>query len=107
MADVYQVVEAPPPPAPPPGQQPAAGQGAAAAPAAGAPQTPPGPQYVVKQIFVETGRRSDTLIEIKKGVEPGMQIVTSGQNKLSPGSHVAIDNSVDPTKVASTAGAAQ
>jgi membrane fusion protein, multidrug efflux system len=101
---VYQVVEAPPPPAPPPGQQPAGGQ-AAAAP--GAPQPPPGPQYIVKQIFVEIGRRSESQIEITKGVTPGMQIVTSGQNKLSNGSHIAIDNSVDPTKIASTAGAAR
>ena len=29
--------------------------------------------------------------------------VTSGQNKLSNGSKVAIDNSVDPTKVTTTA----
>src|SRR5262249_29345468 len=100
---VYQVVEAPPQPAPPGGEQ-GAGQ-AAAAP--GAPQPPPGPQYVVKQVFVDIGRRSESLIEIKKGVTPGMQIVTSGQNKLSNGSKVAIDNSVDPSKIASTAGAAQ
>jgi membrane fusion protein (multidrug efflux system) len=98
---VYQVVEAPPPAAP-------AGQGAAAqggqAPAAGgAPAAPAGPQLVAKQIFVETGRRSATDIEVIKGVDPGMQIVTSGQNKLSNGSHVAVDNSVDPAKTASAA----
>lgn len=92
---VYQVVPAPPEEAKPapagggaaaPGQPPAAGQPA------------PAPRLVAKQIFVQTGRRSDTQIEILKGVTPGMQIVSSGQNKLSDGSLVAIDNSVDPTK---------
>ena len=45
---------------------------------------------------MQAGRRSGTEIEIVKGVEPGMQIVTSGQNKLSNGSPVAVDNSVNP-----------
>ncbi len=84
---VYQVVEAPAPPTPPP---------SAPAPADGAPAAPTGPALAVKQIFVETGRRSDTQIEVLKGVEPGMQIVSSGQNKLSNGSRIAIDNSVNP-----------
>jgi len=47
-------------------------------------------------LFRSLGRRSGDLIEITKGVEPGMEIVTSGQNKLSSGSPVAIDNSVQP-----------
>lgn len=95
---VYQVVEAPPQPAAP------AGQGAAEAPAAGgAPAAPAGPKFIAKQVFVETGRRSATDIEITKGVTPGMQIVTSGQNKLSNGSHVAVDNSVNPANTASAA----
>ena len=56
---------------------------------------------------METGRRSDTQIEVLKGVEPGMQIVTSGQNKLSNGSHVIVDNSVNPANpLATTAVAA-
>jgi membrane fusion protein, multidrug efflux system len=96
---VYQVVPASPPAQPAEGGgQPAAGAEAATsgapAPAAGA--TPAEPQLVAKQVFVTTGRRSDTDIEILKGVEPGMQIVSSGQNKLSNGSHVVIDNSVNP-----------
>jgi membrane fusion protein (multidrug efflux system) len=98
---VYQVVEAPSAPKPPPAAaQPAASAGAAV------PAPPAGPQYVAKQIFVETGRRSDTQIEITKGVTPGMQIVTSGQNKLSNGSHVAVDNSVNPAN-ATTADASK
>jgi membrane fusion protein (multidrug efflux system) len=91
---VYQIVEAPPPATPPAGQ----GAGAAQPPAAGqAPAAPAGPQLVAKQVFVETGRRSGTQIEVLKGVDPGMQIASSGQNKLSNGSHVAVDNSVVPS----------
>ncbi len=87
---VYQVVPAT-------AKKPAEGSGQPAggtAPAASA--TPEKPELVAKQIFVTTGRRSDTQIEILKGVEPGMQIVSSGQNKLSNGSHVVVDNSVNP-----------
>ena len=58
---------------------------------------PAAPKLTAKQIFIQTGRRSGTQIEILKGVDPGMQIVTSGQNKLSNGSPIAIDNSVDLT----------
>ena len=47
-------------------------------------------------MFVETGRRSGTEIEITRGVDAGMEIVTAGQNKLSNGSPVAVDNSVNP-----------
>lgn len=90
-AYVYAVQEAPPP-------APAADAAASApaAPAAQAPAEPAGPNLVAKQIFVTPGRRSGDMIEIVKGVDPGMQIVTSGQNKLSSGSPVAIDNSVQP-----------
>ena len=91
---VYQVVDAP------------AAKGAEAA--AKAPAADSGkaaaPKLQAKQIFVQTGRRSGTEIEITKGVEPGMQIVTSGQNKLSNGSPVAVDNSVNPASPASASG---
>lgn len=56
------------------------------------------PKLIAKQIFVQVGRRSGDLIEIIDGVKPGMKIVTSGQNKLSSGSPVAVDNSVQPIK---------
>jgi membrane fusion protein (multidrug efflux system) len=88
-----------------------AAAGAAAdgkAPADGAPAASPPPpaQLIARQIFVQTGRRSEDRIEILKGVEPGMRIVTAGQNKLSNGSHVAIDNSVNPAN-ATTADASK
>ena len=86
-AYVYQVVDAPPEKGgEAAGKTQAAGNGEAAAPK----------KLQAKQIFVQAGRRSGTEIEIVKGVEPGMQIVTSGQNKLSNGSPVAVDNSVNP-----------
>ncbi len=91
---IYQVVEAPPAKgAEAAAKAPAADSGKAAA-----------PKLQAKQIFVETGRRSGTEIEITKGVEPGMQIVTSGQNKLSNGSPVAVDNSVNPASPGSASG---
>ena len=83
---VYQVVDAPPA---------TGGEGASPAPATGDGKAA-APKLQAKQVFVETGRRSGTDIEVVKGVEPGMQIVTSGQNKLSNGSLLAVDNSVNP-----------
>jgi membrane fusion protein (multidrug efflux system) len=50
----------------------------------------------VEQVFVRIGRRSLGLVEIIEGVEPGERVVTAGQNRLSSGSPVTIDNSVDP-----------
>ena len=40
---------------------------------------------------------------IEKGIEAGMKIVSSGQNKLSNGSHIVIDNSVSPTNATADA----
>ena len=87
---VYQVVAAPPAKD---GQAGAGGQ-------AGASGQPAAPTLQAKQIFVQTGRRLGTDIEITKGVEPGMQVVTSGQNKVSNGSPVTVDNSVNPAPAA-------
>lgn len=89
-AYVYAVQEAP--------ADPAATKTADAKPADGKPADAAAPHLIAKQIFVKVGRRFDGLIEIVEGVEPGMQIVTSGQNKLSSGSSVAVDNSVQPIK---------
>jgi membrane fusion protein (multidrug efflux system) len=49
---------------------------------------------------VETGRRSGGFVEIVDGIEAGQRVVTAGQNKLSNGSPVTIDNTVDPAKLA-------
>ena len=96
---VYVIEKAPPPAAKPAD----ANAGAAAAQPA-----PPPPEFVAKQVFVQTGRRSGDTIEIVKGVTPGELIATSGQNKLSPGSPVAIDKDGEPPEGAvKPAGAVQ
>jgi membrane fusion protein (multidrug efflux system) len=59
-----------------------------------------GPSLSVEQVFVTIGRRSQGLIEIVKGVAPGDRVVTAGQNRLSSGSPVTIDNSVEPVTAA-------
>ncbi|NBJ10497.1 efflux RND transporter periplasmic adaptor subunit [Microvirga arsenatis] len=57
---------------------------------------------VVKQVFVKTGRRRGGSLEILSGLNPGQQVVASGQNKLQAGSTVKIDNSIDVTKLDTT-----
>ncbi len=98
---VYMVVEAKPqasaaapaePAATEPATPPAAGGDTAAAPAA--------KPLEVSQIFVKTGRRSGGFVEVVEGVSAGQQIVTAGQNRLSNGSPVTIDNTVDPVAAA-------
>ena len=50
----------------------------------------------VEQVFVKAGRRSEGLVEILQGVKPGEQVVTAGQNRLTSGATVTVDNSVNP-----------
>ncbi|RWA99486.1 MAG: efflux RND transporter periplasmic adaptor subunit [Mesorhizobium sp.] len=58
------------------------------------------PQLVLAQVFVKPGRRNAGLVEILEGIAPGDEVVTAGQNRLSNGMSVAVDNTVDPTKPA-------
>nr|WP_230980395.1 efflux RND transporter periplasmic adaptor subunit [Oryzicola mucosus] len=51
------------------------------------------------QVFVKTGRRSLGLVEILEGVKAGDDVVTAGQNRLSNGGPVKIDNTIDPSKL--------
>ncbi|MDQ2067056.1 efflux RND transporter periplasmic adaptor subunit [Xinfangfangia sp. CPCC 101601] len=51
-------------------------------------------EYTAEQVFVTIGRRSGGRIEVVDGLQAGDQIVTSGQNRLTPGARVKIDNSV-------------
>ena len=83
-----------------------AGETVAAAPARAAEPEPAAevgeaPPLEVRQVFVTTGRRSGNLVEIVDGLEAGQVIVTAGQNRLSSGTPVAIDNSVNPAQTAS------
>lgn len=75
------------------------GQAAAtpAAPAAAADAKPEAEQALaVKQIFVKVGRRSQGRVEILEGVSGGDELVVAGQNRLSNGTPVKIDNTVSP-----------
>lgn len=53
---------------------------------------------IARQVFVKAGRRSGGIVEIVDGLEAGQQVVTAGQNKLSNGARVIIDNSADPSR---------
>jgi membrane fusion protein (multidrug efflux system) len=53
-------------------------------------------KQTVEQVFVRAGRRSQGMVEIAEGLQPGDQVVTAGQNRLTGGARVTIDNSVNP-----------
>jgi membrane fusion protein (multidrug efflux system) len=57
-------------------------------------------KQTVEQVFVTPGRRSEGFVEIVEGIEPGDQVVTAGQNRLTSGAAVTIDNSVNPLPAA-------
>jgi membrane fusion protein (multidrug efflux system) len=56
----------------------------------------PVPNLVARQVFVKLGRRADGRVEIVEGLRAGDEIVTAGQNRLSNGAPVVIDNTVQP-----------
>ncbi len=83
-----------------PAEAKAAAAGAAApAAAAAAPAQPAAaePALAVKQVFVKVGRRSEGRVEIIEGVSAGDELVIAGQNRLTNGTPVKIDNTVSPT----------
>lgn len=55
-----------------------------------------GEKLEVRQVFVDVGRRSGDQVEIRSGLEPGDVVVTAGQNRLSNGTPVVVDNTVNP-----------
>lgn len=52
------------------------------------------PALVANQIFVKLGRRSEASIEIVSGLKAGDIVVTAGQNRLSNGAPVKVDNTI-------------
>ncbi len=50
----------------------------------------------VQQTFITLGETRGDQVAILKGIEPGTQVVTSGQVKLKNDAPIAIDNSVQP-----------
>lgn len=65
------------------------------------------PTLSAVQIFVKPGRRSGGLVEITDGIAAGDQVVTAGQNRLSNGAPVKIDNTVTPAASAAAKDAGQ
>lgn len=54
----------------------------------------------VAQVFVTAGRRSLGLVEIVEGLKDGDIVVSAGQNRLTSGSTVVVDNTVNPSGTA-------
>ncbi|MFT3974710.1 MAG: efflux RND transporter periplasmic adaptor subunit [Amaricoccus sp.] len=57
-------------------------------------------KQTVEQVFVKTGRRSGQLVEIADGIAAGDEVVSAGQNRLTSGAAVKIDNTVNPLPAA-------
>jgi membrane fusion protein (multidrug efflux system) len=53
-------------------------------------------QLIAQQVFVTPGPTRGDQIAILKGVEPGAQVVTSGQVKLKNGMPVVVNNAIQP-----------
>jgi membrane fusion protein (multidrug efflux system) len=49
-----------------------------------------------QQVFVTTGPTRGDQVAILKGLDPGAEVVSSGQVKLKNGARVVIDNTVVP-----------
>jgi membrane fusion protein (multidrug efflux system) len=56
-----------------------------------------GPMLIARQQFVETGATRGSQVAILSGLQPGDQVVTSGQIKLRSGMPVQVNNAVLPS----------
>jgi membrane fusion protein (multidrug efflux system) len=54
-------------------------------------------RLVAQQVFVTTGPTRGDQVAILKGIEPGTEVVTSGQVKLKNGTPLVVDNKVQPS----------
>jgi membrane fusion protein (multidrug efflux system) len=54
-------------------------------------------RLLAQQVFVTTGPTRGDQVAILKGIEPGTEVVTSGQVKLKTGTPVIVDNKVQPS----------
>jgi len=57
---------------------------------------PKGDELEVQQAFVTTGETRGDQVAITSGLVEGQTVVTSGQIKLKNGTHIVVDNSVQP-----------
>jgi membrane fusion protein (multidrug efflux system) len=55
------------------------------------------PKLIADQTFLTTGATRGDQIAVLSGLEPGDLVVTSGQTKLTNGTAIVIDNSVQPS----------
>ncbi len=53
-------------------------------------------KQVAQQVFIKLGRRYAGNVEVTNGLKSGDIIITAGQNRLSPGIPVKIDNTINP-----------
>lgn len=51
---------------------------------------------VAQQRFVRVGSKRGDLVSLLDGVQPGEEVVTSGQSKLRPGANVTVNNAAVP-----------
>jgi membrane fusion protein (multidrug efflux system) len=58
---------------------------------------------IAHQVFVKLGRSSEGRVEIREGVKPGDTVVNAGQNRLTNGAAVTIDNTVQPSQAKTNA----
>jgi len=61
-----------------------------------APNAVPADALIVQQAFVTTAGTRGDQVAIAKGLDEGVEVVTSGQIKLKNGAQITIDNSVQP-----------
>jgi len=54
-------------------------------------------RLLAQQVFVTTGPTRGDQVAILKGIEPGTEVVTSGQVKLKSGTPLIVDNKVQPS----------
>ena len=54
------------------------------------------PSLIAQEVFVTTGPTRGDQVAILSGVEPGMEVVTSGQSKLKNGTPLIINNTIQP-----------
>lgn len=87
--------------------EPAKAEASAPSAQAAQPKQDAGPALEAFQVFVKTGRRAQGLVEITEGVKTGDEVVTAGQNRLSNGDPVKVDNTIDLSKPAQAEGASK
>jgi len=57
-------------------------------------------KQVAQQVFVKIGRSYGGVVQINDGLKAGDVVITAGQNRLSAGTPVTIDNTVNPIPAA-------